>query len=123
LGQSERTALNYLSIAIGFSNYYDLREHMMKDKNSTDEVINMLDNTMSISDSYEAYDWVYLRGLTDEQLNQLNIGQSYYDRPVAVAQALKMLHSDYAINPMALTNKVAAKLGISLNDWRKVVGH
>jgi hypothetical protein len=34
-----------------------------------------------------------------------------------------MLHSDYAINPMALTNKVAAKLGISLNDWRKVVGH
>jgi hypothetical protein len=33
-----------------------------------------------------------------------------------------MLHSDYAINPTALTGKVASKLGISLNDWRKAVG-
>jgi hypothetical protein len=122
LGQSERTALNYLTIAIGFNNYYDLREAMLKDKSADAEMLNMLDNTMSISDSYEAYDWVYLRNLTDEQLDGLNSGDGYYDRSVAVAQALKMLHSDYAINPTALTGKVASKLGISLNDWRKVVG-
>jgi hypothetical protein len=122
LGQSERTALNYLTIAIGFSNYYDLREAMLKDKSADAEMLSMLDNTMSISDSYEAYDWVYLRNLTDEQLDGLNSGDGYYDRSVAVAQALKMLHSDYAINPTALTGKVASKLGISLNDWRKAVG-
>jgi hypothetical protein len=122
LGQSERTALNYLSIAVGFDNYYKLREAMLKDKSLDKEVLNMLDNTMSINDSYEAYDWVYLRNLTDEQLESLNSGNGYYDRTVAVAQALKMLHSQYAIDPMAMSTKVSREFGFSLSDWRRVVG-
>jgi hypothetical protein len=77
---------------------------------------------MSISDSYEAYDWVYLRNLTDEQLESLNSGNGYYDRTVAVAQALKMLHSQYAIDPMAMSTKVSREFGFSLSDWRRVVG-
>jgi hypothetical protein len=121
LGSSERTALNYLTIAIAFDNYFSLRQAAAKDKKVDAEVINMLDNTMSITDSYEAYDWIYLRNLSDEHLNQLAEDAGYYDRSVAVAQALKLLHSDYAINPQAVTEKVAKKLGISLNDWRKVV--
>jgi hypothetical protein len=121
LGSSERTALNYLTIAIGFSNYYDLRRAMLKDKNVDPQVLDMLDNTMSIGDSYEAYDWVYLRNLTDEQLNSMAEGDGYYDRSVAVAQALRLVHSDYAVDPLALTNKIAKKLGISVNDWRRTV--
>jgi hypothetical protein len=122
LGSSERTALNYLTIAIAFENYYELRQAMLKDKNVDTEVLGMLDNTMSITDSYEAYDWVYLRNYTNDQLNQLAEDAGYYDRSVAVAQALKLVHSDYAINPQALTNKVAKKLGISVSEWRRVVG-
>ncbi|MEE1206590.1 MAG: DUF2723 domain-containing protein [Muribaculaceae bacterium] len=118
LGAADRQALQYLTIAVGFENYLDLRQAMIRAKAPQQE-IQALDSTFAI-DNAEVYELLYLMNATDEQLEHY-AADDYYSRMLLEHGLLRQLHSRYAVNPMQRTDSVAKAMSLTRDTWRRAI--
>lgn len=118
-GSGDRQALNYLGIAVGFRNYLDLRQAMLRAKAPADE-LEALDATFGIDPGYEAYYYMYVMQPDRATLEEL---VDYNPNAGTAVNCLLQMHSKYAVNPAANSAKAAKDAGIDMTAWRKVLRH
>ena len=120
LGNEARQAITFPELAVGFLNYLDLREAMLK-ADADIEMIGILDNYADTGFGQYVYNWIYLAESSDEALENLAYSNSdSYAHMAAYALQLREFHKKYLPGKdiMSHTNKAAQTMGLSLNEWR-----
>ena len=122
LGNEAHQSLTFPELAVGFRNYLDLRQAMVK-AGADEEHLAILDESATTGIGQYIYNWIYLTEYSDEDLEKLAYANpDNYARLVAYALQLREFHRHYlpGKNIMAHTNDAARKMGVTLNEWRTV---
>lgn len=117
MGSAERQALQYLTIAVAFDNYLDLRQAMLKADAPQDDIY-LLDTTFAINNS-EMYELFYLENASLEDLEDY-LDDSYYFGVIGKMEILREFHSQYAVNPQQHTQRVAAEMGLDSDVTKSI---
>ena len=121
LGGEMRQSFAFPELAVGFLNYLDLRQAMVK-AGAPEEHLLILDDTCNTGIGQYVYNWVYLSDYTEDELKKLADSDSQFADYAAYALQLRELHRVYLPGKSlkTRTNEAARRMGISVDEWRRI---
>ena len=121
LGRSETYALHYLGLMTGLKNAVTLFRSL-DGREDRDSLLAGLPQGLAISYAQTIYPMIYLDGYT---LDELRTGLAHSSGAAAriydTAVRLLELHEAAGIDPMDVTDSIAAACSVDLNAWRNLV--
>ena len=119
MGEAELSSLQYPGVVIGILNFLDLKEAMLRN-HASDEELSLLSATLGYNTSSRAYQYFYVMDKSGEEVYEIYKGYGRNDTPYIVA-SLDELHTTYGVSPKKRTDEFVKKYGVSREVWTRLM--